>query len=466
MSKSMRAIIAIVVTLAIWFSPVPAGVKVQAWHLLALFVGTIVAFILQPLPNGATALISLVLAMLTKTLSISQGLSSFGNSTLWLIVAAFLFAKGFIKTGLGRRIAYMMTQAFGDSTLKLAYAFSLSDLIIAPATPSNTARAGGVLFPIVKSLCLSFNSEPGPTARKLGSYLMLSVFQANAITSAMFMTAMAANPLIAELAKKTFNIEISWGTWFMGAVVPGLIALFVVPYYLYKAYPPEIKYTPEAKKLAKGELDKMGPASTAEKIMFGIFILALVLWATSSFTKLHATLVALLGICIMLITKVIDWSDVIEEKSAWDTLIWMGVVIGLAGFLAKFGFIAWLAKTVAAALKGISWITALVVLLLVYLYSHYGFASLTAHVTAMYAAFGAVAIAAGAPAYLVALALAYASNLCAGITHFATGPAPIYFGAGYVDQPTWWKHGFVISVINMVIWVGIGGIWWKILGLW
>jgi DASS family divalent anion:Na+ symporter len=396
----------------------------------------------------------------------AEALSGFSNGTIWLIVSAFLFAKGFIKTGLGRRIAYLLIHAMGDSTLKLGYTIALSDLIISPATPSNTARAGGILFPIVKSLSSAFQSEPGPSSRKVGAYLMQTAYQVNTITSAMFMTAMAGNPLIALLAAKTLNINISWGLWALAASVPGILSLIIVPYFLYKFYPPEITRTPEAKAIAAQELKQMGPMSLGEKIVASVFVGALLLWSTSQYTSIDATVVAMLAVSVMLLTKVLEWKDVLDEKGAWDTLIWMGALIGLADYLAKLGFIPWFAKAVGASIAGVPWMQAFIVLLVVYMYAHYGFASLVAHITAMYAAFASVAVAAGAPAYLVALALAFMSNLCMSLTHYAAGPAPILFGAGYVDQATWWKLGFIISIINMLIWVGLGSFWWKVLGLW
>lgn len=461
-----RGIVVLIVGALIWFSPVPAGVKVEAWHLLAIFVATILGFILQPLPIGAVAFISITLAALLRVLSPADILSGFSNTTIWLIVSAFLFAKGFIKTGLGRRIAYTIMAAIGDSTLKLSYAMLLSDLVISPATPSNTARAGGIIFPIVKSLSLAFGSEPGPTSRRMGAFLMKTSFQGNAVTAAMFMTACAPNPLIVELARKAINVELSWGLWALAAIVPGLVSLALIPLILYKLYPPEITKTPEAKVFANDELAKMGPMSYGEKVVGGVFLLALILWATSMWTKLDATIIAMLGVSLMLLCNALEWRDVLDEKGAWDTMIWMGSLIALAGALAKLGLIGWFAKAVGASIAGVPWTTALLLLLVVYMYSHYGFASLAAHVTAMYSAFAAVAVAAGAPAYLTALAFAYVSNLFAGLTHYATGPAPIFFGAGYIDQATWWKLGFIISVVNMVVWLGLGSMWWKVLGLW
>jgi len=462
----MRGLIVLAIGAAICFFPVPTGLKPEAWHLVAIFVSTILGFILQPLPIGALAFLSVTFTAFAGVLKPAEALSGFSNGTIWLIVSAFLFAKGFIKTGLGRRIAYLLIHAMGDSTLKLGYTIALSDLIISPATPSNTARAGGILFPIVKSLSSAFQSEPGPSSRKVGAYLMQTAYQVNTITSAMFMTAMAGNPLIALLAAKTLNITISWGLWALAASVPGILSLIIVPYFLYKFYPPEITRTPEAKAIAAQELKQMGPMSLGEKIVASVFVGALLLWSTSQYTSIDATVVAMLAVSVMLLTKVLEWKDVLDEKGAWDTLIWMGALIGLADYLAKLGFIPWFAKAVGASIAGVPWMQAFIVLLVVYMYAHYGFASLVAHITAMYAAFASVAVAAGAPAYLVALALAFMSNLCMSLTHYAAGPAPILFGAGYVDQATWWKLGFIISIINMLIWVGLGSFWWKVLGLW
>ena len=466
MGKAKSFLFVFVLGAIIWFIPIPAGLKPQAWHLLAIFVATIVGVILQPLPMGAMALLGITVAALTKTLTIGQALSGFSNSTIWLVVSAFLFARSFIKTGLGSRIAYMVMRSLGDSTLKLGYVLCISDLILAPATPSNTARGGGVLYPVVRSLCSAFESEPGPSARRIGSYLMVTQFQCNCITSAMFMTAMAANPLIAVLSKQVLKIDLSWGLWALAASVPGIVALIIMPYFLYKIFPPEIKHTPEAKELATRELAKRGPISSAEKVVLAVFIGALLLWATSTITKLDATLVALMGVCVMLMADVLTWKDILDDKGPWDTLMWMGGLVCMADFLNKLGFIPWFAKTVAASISGVAWVPALTILLIVYMYAHYGFASLTAHVTAMYPAFVAVAVAAGAPVFLAALSLAFLSNLCGGLTHYSTGTAPIYFGAGYTDQGTWWKLGFAASVVNMIIWIGVGGIWWKILGLW
>jgi DASS family divalent anion:Na+ symporter len=465
-SRIIRGLIAITIAVIIWNLPAPAGVKKEAMHLLAIFVATIVGLILTPLPMGAVVIIGVMLTGVTDTLKVGQILSGFANNTVWLIVAAFLLTRGFIKTGLGRRISYLFIRAFGRKTLGLAYAIAASDLVLSPATPSNTARAGGIIYPIVRGLTGTFGSEPGPTARKIGAYLMMMEYQAVIVTSAMFMTAQAASPLLLELAKKTANISISWGTWALAGIVPGLLCLIITPYLLYKIYPPEIKETPQASQLAHAELEKMGPMKKSEKILLVVFFMILSLWVTSEWNKLDATVVALIGVGVMLLTGVISWEDVLAEKAAWDALIWFGGLVMMATGLNQLGFMKWIATSVAGSVAGMAWLPALLLLVLVYFYSHYGFASVTAKVTAMFPPFLAIAMAAQAPPQLTIFLFGMASALGAGLTHYGTGPSPIYYNAGYVDLGTWWKLGLLVSVINLIIWFGVGFPIWKVIGLW
>lgn len=271
---------------------------------------------------------------------------------------------------------------------------------------------------------------------------------------------------MATLAKQTANLDITWGLWAMAAIVPGVLSIFIIPYFIYSIYKPEITKTREAQILARKELDIMGPMTNAEKIITGVFLGALLLWSTSQYTHVNATIAALLGVTIMIIFNVLEWNDVISEKGAWDSMMWMGGIIGLAQALNKAGFIQWFAQNIAGIVQGVSWPITLGILFIVYLYSHYAFASLSAHATAMYAVFLAVAVAAGAPPYYAAIGLAVLSNLMAGLTHYATGAAPIYFGSGYINQKDWWRIGFACSLVNFIIWIGIGSLWWKIIGLW
>jgi divalent anion:Na+ symporter, DASS family len=464
-SRTLRGAITILAVVGIWLLPAPAGVDIKAWHLFAIFFATIVGLIAQPLPMGAVVLIGTTLTALTNTLSIADALNGFMNPTVWLIVVAFLFARAFGKTGLGRRIAYFFIRAFGHRTLGLAYALAVSDLVLAPGIPSGAARTGGVLFPIVRNLAVTYGSEPGPTAGRIGSFLMLSAYQVHGVTCAMFLTSMAANPLIAELTKKTINIEITWGGWAIAALVPGLICFLLMPLLIFLLAKPEIRETPEAAELARTELDKMGPMQREEWVVLGAFTLALLLWLTGSWTHIEATVVAFLGLCLMLVLGAITWEDVLGERAGWDALIWFGGLVGMATMLGRLGLIKWFSVYVGSHVKGWPWLPALAILALVFMYSHYFFASLTAHATAFFVPFLTVAVAAGAPPYFAALTFAFFSNLCVCLTHYGGGPAPVYFGAGYVSLKKWWGVGFVVSLFFIVVWMGIGPFYWKALGL-
>lgn len=464
--KCISSILTVGVVGILFLIPPPVGLNLAAWRLFAIFLGTVVGFILQPIELGTIALIALVLCALTGAMKFSQVLSAFSGNTVWLIVSAFLLARAFIITGLGRRIAYMAMRAFGDSSLKLVYSLALSDVIIGPAIPSNSARAGGLIFPIVQSLADAFGSKAGENPRKIGAYLMACVFHLDLVVSALFLTAMVGNPIAVALAKKVLDVDITWISWFVAASVPGIAALIIIPFVLYKLYPPEIKKTPEAKIIANKALIEMGSMGMKEKILLFVFVMLLILWATTTITHLDTTLIAFVGLCVLLIGRVLTWKDVISEKKAWDTLIWVGGVIVMSDYLNKLGFIPWFANILENQMVGVSAMTAVILSFVIYLYSHYFFASMSAHVTAMYAALITLGAAAGAPAFVSAFVVAIAANICGCLTHFGTGPAPVYFGAGYIDQKTWWIIGFGVSLLHIVIWLGLGGVWWKFLGYW
>ncbi len=463
--RVLRGVVTALVGLAVWMLPGPEGVNPKAWQLFAIFAGTIVGLILQPLPMGAVVLIALTTTTVTGVLSIQDALVGYMNPTVWLIVVAFLFARAFSKTGLGRRIAYVFIGAFGHRTLGLAYALGLADLVLAPGIPSGAARTAGVLFPVVKSLAVTYGSEPGPTAGRIGTFLMLSAYQVHAVTCAMFMTSMVANPLIVELTKKTVGVELTWTGWAVAALVPGLISFFAMPYLVMRMIKPEIRETPEAATLARTELARMGPMHREEWVVIGVFGLTFFLWVTGSWTGLEATVVAFVGLCLMLLLGAISWDDVIGEKSAWDALIWFGGLVGMAVMLSKLGLMEWFSRYVASHVTGLPWLPALGVLVLVYMYSHYFFASLAAHTTAFFVPFLTVAVAVGAPPYFAALTFAFFSSLCASLTHYGGGPSPVYWGSGYSTVAQWWRVGFAASVLYIVVWFGIGPVWWKGLGL-
>ncbi|MAY71166.1 MAG: C4-dicarboxylate ABC transporter [Halomonas sp.] len=483
--KPLPALVSVTLGLALWFVvPVPDGVNPEAWHLLAIFVATIAAIIGKTMRIGALAIIAITLVALTGVTNpesskgaVSDALSGFSNPLIWLIGLAIMISRGLAKTGLGNRIGYAFIAAFGKRTLGIGYALSLAELTIAPITPSNTARGGGIMHPIMRSIADSFGSSPeSGTSKKIGEYLALVNYHANPITSAMFITATAPNPLIVDLIAKATDsaISITWTQWALAALLPGLVAIALMPAVLYVLYPPELKRTPDATSFAREQLTAMGPLDRAEKIMIGVFGLLLILWAGIPAMlfgpefKVNSTAVALLGLSILLVTNVLTWDDILGEKSAWDTIVWFAALVMMASFLGKLGLIGWFSGVIEEGISSFNmgWFGMALALTGVYFYAHYFFASTTAHITAMYAAFLAAGIALGIPTLYIALLLAGASSLMMSLTHYATGTAPIIFGSGYVELGTWWKAGLVMSLVNLTVWVGVGSLWWKVLGYW
>lgn len=482
--RVVPGLISILIILLFWFViPNPDGVTSNAWHLLALFIGTVVAIIGKAMPIGAIAVLAITLVAFTGVTNdspsgaIKDALSGFSNSLIWLIGIAIIISRGLVKTGLGNRVGYYFISLFGRKTIGIGYALALSELVIAPVTPSNTARGGGIIHPIMKSIATSFGSSPEEdTSRKIGHYLALVNYHINPITSAMFITATAPNPLIVKLIADATgsSISITWGTWALAALLPGLICIALVPLVVYAVYPPEIKSTPDARVYAESKLTEMGPIAYGEKVMVGVFALLLILWAgvpamiLGTAYAVNTTAVAFLGLSILLMSGVLSWEDVLKEKSAWDTIVWFSALVMMATFLNKLGLVAWFSTVVESNIEqlGFDWTVSVIILVAIYFYVHYFFASTTAHITAMFAAFYAAGLALGAPPLYLGLLLAGASSLMMSLTHYATGTSPIIFGSGYVSMENWWVMGFIMSVVNLSVWGIVGGLWWKVLGYW
>ena len=465
-SRLLRWGIVLFVAVGILLIPVPAGITPQSWRLLAIFAATITGSIVRPIPGAAIVLLGISALPIFRVLTINEALTGYADKFVWLVLAAFFISRGMIKTGLGRRIAFLFIKAIGKHSLGLAYALGSTETVLATVIPSTGARSGGIIFPIAKSLAEAYESKPGPTARRLGAFLMTSVYQCNVIVCAMFLTGQASNPIIAKFVQQVTGIQITYARWALGSIVPGLLSLVLVPWVLYRVFPPEVKHTPGASALASEELKAMGRPKWSEWLMLVVFLLVSILWMTSELHGIDYAAVALLGISVLLITGVLDWEDLISEKAAWSVFIWYGGLLRMAEALGQTGITQKFAEASASLTIGWKWWLALAALLLIYFYAHYVFASITAHVMAMFVPFLIVILAAGTPAYLAVLSLAYFSNLAAALTHYGTTPAPIYFGAGYTTQRTWWTVGLITSLITIAVWTVVGFTWWKVLKLW
>ena len=490
--KPIPAVVAVVLTLILWFIPAPEGVAPNAWHLLALFIGVIAGIIGKAMPIGAMAVLAkTIVALLQVTVpemgadgkpiknpsaqAAKDALSSLNSTLIWMIGIAIMISRGLLKTGLGTRIGYLFLSIFGKKTIGVAYSLALSDLLIAPVTPSNTARGGAIVHPIMKAIAASFDSDPEKgTQNKIGRYLALVNYHANIISCLIFVTATAPNPLAVDLIAKATDskIHLSWGTWFTAMVVPGLVAMAVMPIILFFLYKPEITSTPDAPEMARTKLKEMGPMSKGEKIMLGVFAVLLLLWAGVPDmlfgVKVDATTTTFLGLSLLLLTGVLTWDDVLKEKGAWDTIVWFAALVMMATFLNKLGLIKWFSDMMGQQIQGmgLSWVVGCALLAVVYIYSHYMFASGTAHVTAMLGAFYAVGLHLGAPPMLFALILAASTGIMMSLTHYASGSSPVIYNSGYTTMGEWWIAGFVMSLVEILIFCTIGLLWWKTLGYW
>ncbi|MEI6600401.1 MAG: anion permease [Comamonadaceae bacterium] len=478
MSISWKAITPVAVTIAIALLPAPNGLAPHAWYFFAIFAGVIAGLMTEPLPGGAVGLIGVALVTclapwvlyspveLAKAgfnpanAALTWALSGFSNATVWLIFGAFMFALGYEKTGLGRRIALVLVKAMGRRTLTLGYAVMIADTILAPFTPSNTARSGGTIYPVIRNLPALYESKPNdPSARRIGSYIMWVALATTCVTSSLFLTGLAPNLLAVELVNKTSKISLNWMQWFMAFAPVGITLLLLIPLLTYWFYPPEVKESSEVPAWAANELHLLGSFSGREAMLAVVVVAALMLWIFGG-SFINATTVALLVISLMLIGKVVTWDDIVKNSTAWNTLAWFATLVALADGLNKVGFVKWFAESVASHMSGFSPFTAMVVLVLVFYFTHYLFASVTAHVTALLPVMLAVgSTIPGMDMPHFALLLCLTLGIMGVQTPYATGPSPVYYGSGYLPASDYWRLGGIFGLIFIAALLLIGLPW-------
>jgi anion transporter len=452
------------VWLVLYLIPVPAGLNANQWHYFALFAAVITGLVLESMSVGAIGLIGLTIAGVAGYVdpdpnkSLRWMLGGFSESTVWLIVGAFVFSIGYRKSGLGRRLALMLVHGLGRRTIGLGYAVAFSDLLLAPATPSNTARSGGTIYPIVSNIPRIYGSEPGPTAGKIGTYVMWTAFATTAVTSSLFLTALAPNAAALVIAKKIVNVDVNWSQWFFGFAPLGILLLLLVPLLSYLVCRPEVKESPEIVEWSAGELKAMGPPSRSEWIMLTLVLLAMFFWICGSNPTIslpllgsnfiNATMVVFVVISLMLVTGVIDFADIVAEKAAWEVFFYFTSLLTLAAGLNEIGFIKWVADGYAKPLAGMSPTLGLILLVTFFFWVHYFFSSITSHTAAILPVVLAVGTSIpGMPMQTLTLLCIYSLGLMGVISPYATGPAPMYYGSGYIGKSDFWKFGLIFGVV-------------------
>ncbi len=448
----------VALALAIWLSPVPGGLTPVAWHLFAIFVAAIFAVIANAVPILTASVLAVSAAVLSGTLPPARAYSGFANGTILLIVVAFLVARAVVKSGLGTRLGYLVVSLFGRSTLGLGYSVFILDAAIAPAFPSNTARSG-VLYPIIYSLAQANGSRPEDGTRKrMGSFLMFSGMASLSLSSGLWLTAMAGNPLGAEVAK-SFGLTITFGSWLVAACVPFAVALVSLPLVLYRVFPPEVKATPGAPAAARKALAELGPLTAQERWVAGVFLAMVALWALSATLKLDSTAVAFLGLGVLLAADVLTLPDIAREGDVLATFIWFAVLYTLSGQLNDLGFMGFVGQRIAYRLGGLPWGAVFVVLVVLYVAMHYLFVSQSAQVLALLGVFLGVGVKVGVPAAPLAFALLFASNYFSVLTPQGSSANVIFAGSGYLTQGELYRLGALTTVFSLLVFLAVGTPW-------
>ena len=475
--KLIRYAVILAFPILTYIFPAPDGLPLIGWHLLGVYIGTIIALILKPFPAPTILLAAVAIAavMIGNTpeetvngakvaLKQSAVLDGYKSGTTWLVFAAFSMSAAFVQTGLGRRIAYKMIGAFGSTILRLGYVNALLDLLISPAMPSTTARGGGIMAPIMQSIAVSLGSEPDKSPRKAGHYLLLNTYMVVKTTGYITLTAMAPNAVALELMRPILHIDVNWTQWFIAACVPGFVALLLMPFVTYVLYKPELKEV-DNKEIARKGLEEMGPMKIKEKILSVLFIGAVLGWVFSGFLHLSEFTVAIAAMALILLTSVLSWDDVLKNRAGWTTLTWYGGLLGIAAALKQANFFEWLSSTMSTLIpaSNSSPLTITIFILILSVAVRYLFASGAAYVASMVPVFSAVGLAAGADPLLLALGLLFSNSYGSMVTHYGSAPAAVIYGLGYHDLKSFWITGGVCAVVTLLIHVTIGFGWWSIL---
>lgn len=461
----------VALTVVLLLLPAPSGLSEQAWQVFALYIGVMAGLLLRPFPEPVIFFLGIGAAGIALSnnteIGVADLLSGYADPTAWLVFSAFFIGTAFAITGLGKRIAYLLIRAMGSTPLRLGYVASLTDLILAPATPSNAARTGGITYPIMRNIAAALDSDPGPNGKRIGRYLTMTTYYASFATSTLFLTAIAFLPLTVKVIQEGFGLEpLTWMQYTTYAVVPGLVMLLVVPVFVRVMEPPTLKRI-DNKAIGNAGLAELGPMSTREKWLAGLFVAAILGWALGSFFGINANAVAITFVALLLVSGVITWGDVLNTKAAWTTFMWYGGIIGIMGTLTKVGFFAWLGELIGTYvnLSGWPWVLVMAVLVLVVIACRYLFASGVVYAGTVLPILVAIAAAADVPALPALMLLAMVSVYGGQVTHYSGTLSPVLFGTGYVSQQRWWGMSLPMALVWAAISFVVGIPYWLALGL-
>ena len=441
----------------------PDQVDKRGWVLCGIFISTILGFIIKPVPMGQFSLLSFSICIFFKFIDLNSALSGFSSPTTWLVVSVFFIAQGVIKTGLSNRIAYIFIKTFGKNVVGLTYSIVITDFLIAPFIPTAGAKTGSIVVPVINSI--SENAKGSKQQKKdLKEFLFFVYSHVVSINSSIFLFATSSS-VVAYKIMKSMDIHISWLNWLHASIVPGIVSLTLMPFLIFIFYRKKIDTDFQFQQTAKIQLTNIGRISQKELTTLLVLIFSLLLWINADRFKINVTTTALVGTSLMLLFNVISFKDVISNTNAWNTLIWFSITMMFSEQLYKYNVLQYFSYILSTFLYVYSWKMSLLIISVLYFYSHYFFAGGATHVSAFYGIFLSLCIFLKCPINLSALVLAFVSNLFSSLNHYSSISSAILFEQIHVSTQKWCMYSFFFSSAIFLIWILIGYFWWQYIGL-
>ena len=323
----------------------------QGWRITAIFFATIAGLMLQPLPGSQVVLIGITALILVGRVPMARALEGYSAASVWMVLAAMMMSRALRDCGLARRIALQFVRAIGNTSLGLGYALHLTDLTLATGVPSITARSASIVFPIAPQHQRPHDRSPAHRAPP--RHVPDDVHYQTSVSPPRFFLQHASHLLLGDLAREYAGIEVTWTSWFIAGLVPGLVSSVAVPLLVLRAVPPEIRRTPAARDFAQRELDKLGPIRGTEAIVAVVFVFLIAFWVLSSYVDwLSPGLVAFIGLSVLFVSQALTWNAALGERSAWDIFVWYGGLLTMGGLLNESGSPTVFATWVGSAFEG------------------------------------------------------------------------------------------------------------------
>jgi solute carrier family 13 (sodium-dependent dicarboxylate transporter), member 2/3/5 len=461
--------VAVLVFLALYLMPTPSGLSVNAQSALAIFIAALVLWVSQSIPVYATALVAMLLLILTGARSEAQVEGMLGQDVIWLMVCAFVLTSAMSKAGLARRIALAMVASFSSRAKWALLSMAILNGILAFLVPSTTARAA-LLLPIVVILAEVYGAVPGKS--RFGASMMIQEVQMNSIFTSGIMTATAANVMAVGFIRTLGGEQVYYSDWLFASFPIAVISVMAAWAIGLIFYPPEHD-SPMGQGLDKlrGELRKMGPMSADEWRAAFIFALTVFLWVTDrwhvgwwGFT-VSTTAAAIIGatLCFLPGIGLLTWK---ETKIPWDLMIFSAGAYAVGLALEGTGGAKWLLDTVfnAAGIKSMSFFSAYALVMVIAMFSHFIFTSKTVRTAIVIPIVIALAKSMGFSPLALALPAAFTMTWTITLPPHSK-PNLIFYGTGYFTVLQMLVYGVAVCAIGVALLIAAGPTWFAVLGI-